>query len=378
MPVPSTIRTPGLVLDLERLDAGLARVADVAAAAGVALFPHAKTHRMPELARRQLASGAHGLTVAKLGEAEGFADALPELGRVFVAYPVAGGGVPERALALDARLELRLGVDSLDGARLLGPAFAAAGRRIRLMLAVDTGYGREGVAPDRAAGVAHDIAAVDGVELVGVYTFEGTAYAATDPDDLAARAATAAGIMRGVAETVRTATGLPLPVVSMGSSPSFAAVGALAAPEGITELRPGIAPLGDASQIALSLASEGTVAMRVVTTVVSHPEPGRVCIDAGVKALGADRVLASAFLDRYPGHGILIGQDGWQLDRLSEEHGWLRWHGAGDPPPLAVGERLELIPAHACLVFAALRRATVVSHGEVVAVWEGLGPGASE
>nr|MDQ2698425.1 hypothetical protein [Actinomycetota bacterium] len=77
------------------------------------------------------------------------------------------------------------------------------------------------------------------------------------------------------------------------------------------------------------------------------------------------------------GYGLLVGHRGWVIDKLSEEHGWLRWIGGGEPSPLPVGTRVEIVPNHACVVFSALRRASVVQGGAVVATWDGFGPGSS-
>lgn len=365
------IRTPALTIELSTLRQNLQDLERLARESSVELWPHAKTHRMAELGRMQLANGADGLCVAKLGEAEAFADAGAS--RILIAYPVAGAGVPERALALARRVDLTVGTDSTEAARDLGRAFAAAGRRLRVLLAVDTGLGREGVPPADAARVASRLAEVEGIEFAGIYTHEGTAYEARDRGDLVRRSEAAATAMTTVAEQIRSA-GIAVPTVSLGSSASVRTVAAVA---GVTQVRPGIAAVNDLSQVALGNAALDQVAIRVLATVVSHPEPGRACIDAGSKALGSDLLLATAHRDRFPGYGLLVGLDGWQLERLSEEHGWLRWRGAGEPTALPVGRRVEIVPNHACLVFAALRRAVVFEDDDPVDVWDGFGPGAS-
>ncbi len=101
-------------------------------------------------------------------------------------------------------------------------------------------------------------------------------------------------------------------------------------------------------------------------------------MDAGSKSLGTDLVPASAHRDEYPGHGLIVNAPGWVVSSLSEEHGWLRWRGGGDPTRLPVGTRLEIIPNHVCMAFAMLRSAHVVRDGVEIARWEGLPPGSSE
>lgn len=379
MAAPEHLPTPALVVDLDRVDANLDDLRSSTAAAGIEFAPHAKTHRIPQLGLHQLDRGAARLTVAKLGEAEGFAGA--GAGAVFVAYPAVGVQVAERALALHGRIDLRLGVDSLEGAWALGRAFAAAGTAARVLLAVDTGLGREGVDPAEAPALAAAIGAIDGVELIGVFTHEGHAYGATDAADLTARSRRAAETMVEVAEAIRSA-GLACPVVSLGCSASVAEVVAV---PGVTEVRPGISTFGDAGLLALGVHAHDRLAVRVLATVVSSTAPGRACIDAGSKALGGDLVLASAHRDEFAGHGLLEFDDpevgrpgGWRLERLSEEHGWLRWDAAAGPAPeLPVGSRLAIVPAHVCMAFAGLRRAVAVRSGGTVGVWDALGPGAS-
>jgi D-serine deaminase-like pyridoxal phosphate-dependent protein len=366
------VATPGLVVDLGVLDGNLDEMAAIARSAGVELFPHAKTHRMAEIGLRQIAHGADGLCVAKLGEAEAFAAAGVK--RLFVANPIVGADKAARALALAQQVDLVLATDSAAAAASVGAVFAAAGARARMMLAIDSGLGREGVDAETAPDVAVAVNALPGVELIGIYTHEGTTYGAKDHPDLAARARAAGAFMVGVADSIR-ARGMKLPVVSLGASASAREVAHV---PGVTQIRPGIYAFNDVGQIALGNASLATTAIRVIATVVSHPEPDRACIDAGSKALSTDLVPASAHREDFPGHGLIVNAPGWVIERMSEEHGWLRWHGEGAPLPLPVGMRLEIVPNHVCMAFVMLRRASVVADGRIVGHWDGFGPGASE
>lgn len=366
------VATPGLVLDLDVLDRNLDEMAAIARSAGVELFPHAKTHRMADAGRRQIERGAHGLCVAKLGEAEAFADAGIE--RLFIANPIFGAENGARALALSRRADALFATDSVAAAASIGAVFAAAGETARMMLAIDSGLGREGVTPAKAVEVAKAIAAAPGVDLVGIYTHEGATYGAKDRADLEARAVAAGELMVGVAEAIRAA-GIALPIVSLGASASARAVAHV---PGVTQIRPGIYAFNDVGQIALGNATLDSVAVRVIGTVVSHPDPDRACIDAGSKSLSTDLVPAAAHRDEYPGMGLIVNAPGWIIEKMSEEHGWLRWHGEGEPTPLPVGTRLEIVPNHVCMAFAMLRRAAVLRDGKVAGSWEGFGPGSSE
>ena len=335
-------------------------------------IPHAKTHRMAQLGVRQIEHGADGLCVAKLGEAEAFAAAGVQ--RLFVANPIVGEDKARRALALHRTTDLLLATDGVEAAATIGAVFAAAGETARVMLAIDSGLGREGVSDRQAPDVAAAIHAIPGIDLVGIYTHEGHTYAATDPADLVARARAVGEFMVAVARSIR-ARGVPLPIVSLGASASARAVAHV---PGVTQIRPGIYAFNDVGQIALGNATLDTTAVRVIATVVSHPEPERACIDAGSKALSTDLVPAAAHRDEFPGHGLIVNAPGWVIDRMSEEHGWLRWRGEGTPTPLPVGTRLEIVPNHVCMAFVMLRRAAIVQNGAVIDTWDGFGPGASE
>ena len=366
------VATPGLILDRDVFDANMDEMVGIARAAGVELWPHAKTHRMADAGLRQIARGASGLCVAKVGEAEAFADA--GIRRLFVANPVMGEDKLARALALSRRVELTLAADTLGAAAAAGAFFAASGAAVRLMLAIDSGLGREGVNPARAPDLAAEIAALKGVNLVGIYTHEGSTYGARDRTDLTQRAVAAGTLMVDVARAIR-ARGIALPIVSLGASASARAVAGV---PGVTQIRPGIFAFNDLGQVALGNATLETTAVRVIATVTSHPDPDRACIDAGSKALSTDLLPAGAHRDRWPGHGLIVNAPGWIIDRMSEEHGWLRWRGAGEPSALPVGTRLEIVPNHVCMAFAMLRRATVLAEGDPPRIWEGFGPGSSE
>ncbi|MDP3209743.1 MAG: alanine racemase [Rhodoglobus sp.] len=366
------LETPALLIDRPTLLRNLDEMAGLARSHGVDLLPHAKTHRMTELGRLQLERGAGGLCVAKLGEAEKFAAA--GVARIFVAFPIAGVSKARRALALDRGCYLTLGTDSVEGAETIGAVFAAASRTARLMLAIDSGLGREGVTPALAPQVAERIATLPGVELHGIFTHEGSVYGAEDADDRDRRAVAAGKLMVDVATEIRL-RGIPLAEVSLGSSASARAVMAV---DGVTQIRPGIYAVNDFGQIVLGNATLETTAIRVVATVVSHPEPTRAAIDAGSKALSTDLLPATAHRAEHPALGLLVDAPGWAIERMSEEHGWLRWTGSGEPSALPVGTRLEIVPNHACMAFFSLRRATVIEGGAIVEVWEGMGPGASE
>jgi D-serine deaminase-like pyridoxal phosphate-dependent protein len=329
------LSTPAVLVDLDVLERNVARMAERAHQHGVRLRPHAKTHKTLAIARLQLAAGAAGLSVAKTAEAEVFADA--GFDDVFVAFPVVGQDKGRRLVRLAERIRLAVGCDSVEGARTLGDAFAAAGRVLEVMLKVDVGYHRVGVEPDRAAAVAAQVAELPGLRLRGIFTHAGHAYAGETPEAVAAVGAHEGKALALVAENVRAA-GLALGEVSVGSTPTARHAMAVT---GVTECRPGNYVFHDASQVALGSCRLEDCAMTVLATVVSVPAPGRAVVDAGSKTLSSDPLRPRA-----GGHGRVLGRLS-RLDKLSEEHGVI----AVEPgETFRVGERVRILPNHACVV----------------------------
>jgi D-serine deaminase-like pyridoxal phosphate-dependent protein len=321
---PSERPTPYLRVDVDRLRANVARVAEAAAAAGVALRPHAKTHKSAEVARLQVEAGAAGLTVATVGEAEALATA--GFDDLFVAYPLwltDALAVRLRLLA-DAGVRLAIGVDSVRGAATAGALLDGSG--VEVVVEVDSGHHRSGVGPALAGEVA---LAAGGLGVRGVFTFPGHSYAlggraAAARDEAAALAAARASL---------EAAGLPVTVVSGGSTPSLEDADTSV----LTELRPGVYVLGDAQQWELGSAVPDDVALTAVATVVSHAR-GRLVLDAGSKVLGADRAAYAT------GFGRLLDHPDARIVQLSEHHAVAELPGT--LPPL--GSRVLVVPNHCC------------------------------
>ena len=144
----AAIDTPVVVVDLDRMDAAIALMASAMADRGVDLRPHAKTHKSIEVGRRQLAAGAGGLSVGTIGEAEVFAAA--GLDDLFIAYPLVPlGPKAVRLRDLAGRSHLRVGIDSAIGARAVADALGPAREAVEVMIEIDSGGRRSGVAPTR-------------------------------------------------------------------------------------------------------------------------------------------------------------------------------------------------------------------------------------
>jgi D-serine deaminase-like pyridoxal phosphate-dependent protein len=327
--------TPAVLVDLDVLERNVARMQQLARQAGVKLRPHAKTHKSPEVGRMQLAAGASGLTLAKTSEAEVFAD----LGfdDIFLAYPIVGADKARRLLALADRIRIAVGVDSLEGARSIGAVFHAAGRRRAVLLKIDCGFHRVGVAPEAAVALALRVAEVPGLSLSGVFTHAGQGYGGRTPDEVARIGSEEGRIVAETAEALRAA-GLPAAEVSLGSTPTVASA---MSGRGVTECRPGTYVYNDRSQVALGSCGPEDCAMTVLATVVSVPAPDRAVVDAGSKTLSSDPLRPCP-----DGHGIVLGRQ-TRVARLSEEHGVL---AVAPGEAFDVGERVAILPNHACVV----------------------------
>ena len=351
------VETPALVVDRDVLERNLRGMADAAREAGVALRPHWKTHKCVQLARRQLALGAAGGTVAKPGEAHAFFDA--GFDDLVVATPVVDPRKIDGLLAATGEKRLTVLVESEDGARLWSERAARAGRRQRVILEIDVGMGRTGVRPgDAALALARRLHVDPHLELTGVLTHAGHAYGSA-PADLE-RLGRAEGETLAATAAALEAEGIPCSVVSVGSTPT--ARHAARAP-GVTEIRPGNYVFHDGIQVALGVAGEDECALTVLATVVARPAANRVVLDAGSKTLSSDRGSAGAPSTTF---GSIQGRPEHRLVRLSEEHGILETDGASE---YRIGQRVMIVPNHACATVN-LHEEFVVTRGETVAdVW---------
>ena len=368
--IPDEIETPSLVIDLPRVRQNLEDMASFAKLNGVALAPHVKTHRTIEFAQLQSDYGAERLCVAKLSEAEHFVDA--GFSHLVMAYPLAGTDKYQRAIRLLERAELTVSVDSREAAVGFSHALSHAGVDAGVLVVVDTGFHRAGVTPEEAVGLAGLLSGLDGINFQGIITHEGHASVVGTPEAIRAKSELAGDTMAAVADKIRD-TGIPVETVSVGSTATVK----YSTRPGVTEIRPGIYPFNDLGQLSIGTVGIDRCAARVVTTVVSHASPDRALIDAGSKTLSQDQLSiwggddASVF-------GLVVGQPGWRLHRLSEEHGWLRWGGDGSPSPLEIGSRLQILPVHICSVFHGVGEAEIVEDGRSIARWTATARGLSK
>ncbi|MEJ7655258.1 MAG: alanine racemase [Chloroflexia bacterium] len=359
------VDTPAVVIERTRLERNIAAMAAAAREAGVALRPHAKTHKLPAIAHMQLAAGAVGITVAKVSEAEVMSAA--GVGDVFIANEIVSRRKLARVAALARLVRVAVGVDSEEGAALLSRAAVEEGVDLNVRIEVDTGLNRCGVQPgEQAALLARRVVELSGLRLEGIFTHAGHVYSSRTPEE---RAATGTAEGEKMVETARLleSEGIETRVVSVGSTPTARAAANV---RGVTEIRPGNYVFYDAMQVGLGAATWDDCALRAVATVVSRPAPGRAVIDAGSKVLGTER---GANLSSVRGYGCVVEYPHALLDRLSEEHGVLLFED-GEAAP-RIGERVTIIPAHACYVVNLASEVLLAEGKDVLARWPVLARG---
>jgi D-serine deaminase-like pyridoxal phosphate-dependent protein len=209
---------------------------------------------------------------------------------------------------------------------------------VPVFVEVDTGLHRMGRPPGPpTVELAADVAGVPGVELLGLLTHAGHAYFCTSADELRSTAEREGLDLAETAEACR-ARGIRIREISVGSTPTARIVAGVA---GVTEIRPGTYVFNDVQQMRLGVATEDRCAARVLATVVARPTEERFVIDAGTKAFTSDGGDGPPF----PGRGVVAGRPELRLDFMNEEHGVGHLER---PTRLRIGDRVEVIPLHAC------------------------------
>ena len=325
--------TPALLVNLETLERNITRMQAVANGGDKRLRPHVKTHKTLEIARLQQDAGAVGLTVAKVSEAEVFADA--GFRDLFIANQVVGPIKIERLLNLSRRVSLRVGVDSREVAIPIGEAAQRAGTTLVVMLEADTGLGRAGTRSlAETLELARIVTEMSGLEFAGIFTHEGQLYRAADEGGRA-EAAQAAAVRLSALVVALAEQGTPAREVSVGSTPG---AGHMAHKEGPTELRPGTYVFNDRMQVKMGVLPEDC-AVTVLATVTSVRPDGRIILDAGTKSLAGDSPFADKSMGEVRGHPDV------QFVGASEEHGHLQ---VGEATGLRVGDKVQIVPNHVC------------------------------
>ncbi|UYN99251.1 MAG: D-TA family PLP-dependent enzyme [Devosia sp.] len=321
----TAIDTPAVLIDLDKAEANLAKAQAFADAAGIALRPHIKTHKLPYFARRQVELGAVGITVQKLGEAEVMAEA--GLTDILLTFNIIGAAKLSRLKALHQRITISVVADSLECIEGLAMTFTDPSRPLGVFVECDTGMGRCGVQlPDDALVLARAIAGSRGLFFAGLMT-----YPAAGKPKLAAE-------WLAQAKALLERNGIAVPAITTGGTPDIWKM----KDAGVaTEYRPGTYIYMDRSQVVSGAARFEDCALTVLATVVSRPTPGKAIADAGSKALTSD-------LLGLQGHGYVVEYPDARITGLSEEHGTIDVSACPVAP--AIGEVIRIVPNHCCPV----------------------------
>ncbi len=347
--------TPALLVDVGALEQNIKDMQSIANEAGVALRPHTKTHRTPALARMQVAAGAQGITVAKVGEAEVMA--AEGINDIFIANEIVGERKLERLRDLARLVKISVGVDNAEQVQALSQAFCKEANPMDVLIEIEVGENRSGLLPGPAlVELARLISQTHGVHLKGIFSHEGHSYGAATVDECAALAKQSQEDTLQAAQLIRDA-GIAVGTVSIGSTPSLL-LGKLL--PGITEIRPGTYVLMDAAQGA-AIKDLGRCAATILATVVSKPTEERVVLDTGVKALTAFTRDQGICLT--PGYGLLKGTD-LRLSKLYDEHGLIIDRSLNQQ--LHIGDKIEIIPNHICPTCNLYDRMYLVRQDEVI------------
>ncbi len=336
----SDIETPVPLIDLDIVDRNLQRWQAWCDGIGIANRPHIKTHKLVPLAKYQLALGARGITVQKLGEAEVMAAA--GISDMLLTFNVVGAAKLKRLAALAARTDILVVADSVAVVEGIAEAGRLAGRPIAVLVECDTGARRNGVqSPEAAAQLARSIDSTRGVSYGGLMTYPKANTRAATGDFLTE---TRHLISRAGLETLRISTG--------GSKDMWSREGL----EIANEYRAGTYVYCDRSMVQSGIASVDDCALSVLATVVSRPTPDRALIDAGSKALTSD-------LNGLTGYGSVIGIDGAAVYDVNEEHGFIDLSASTAKP--TVCDLVRILPNHVCPVTNLFDRVVLV-RGETV------------
>lgn len=319
------IDTPAVLIDLDIVEANLKRAQEYADAHGLPLRPHVKTHKLPRFARAQMALGAIGITAQKLGEAEAMADG--GLTDIFLPYNIIGPSKLNRLSALHDRVTLSVTADSLVTIAGYASRFKDSQNPLVVLVECDTGAERCGVqTADQALDLARAISAAQGLQFGGLMTYP----------PRGGMVNTNAWLTTAI--EILTHAGLAPSVVSNGGTPDLMQAASVTV---ATEHRPGTYIYNDRMQVAWDHCTLKDCALTVLATVVSRPTPDRAVLDTGSKALAADQ-------SPLPGYGHIPSYPAALVTALSEEHAVVDLAECASRPE--VGDRVRVIPNHACVV----------------------------
>jgi D-serine deaminase-like pyridoxal phosphate-dependent protein len=327
--------TPALLIDLDIMERNLRHVAAYTAAHGLRLRPHTKTHKVPDIGKLQLASGAVGLTVAKVSEAEVMLAANPP--DLLIAYPVVGRQKVERLVRIARKVNVTVSLDSLVAARQLAEAAQQTKVTIGVLAEVDVGLGRVGVAPgEELVRLAQELVRLPALTFEGIAFFPGHIRTV---DKKGREALRQLGVsIQSILQDFRHA-GIEVRIVSGGSTPTLFHSHEL---PGLNEIRPGTYVYNDMNTVRGGACAVEECAASILVTVVSTARPGQIIVDGGSKTFSSDPAINA--VERT--FGRVLEAPACVFHTMNEEHGFVDIRDAGRA--FAVGDHVRIIPNHIC------------------------------
>jgi D-serine deaminase-like pyridoxal phosphate-dependent protein len=354
--------TPALLVDLDIMEHNLRNVAEYTRQHRLRLRPHTKTHKSPLIGKRQLESGAVGLTVAKVSEAEVMLGA--EATDMLVAFPIIGHTKLERLGRVAHKTRVTVSLDSTIAARHLSDAARAAQVEIGVLAEVDVGLGRVGVSPGPALlQLAQLILKLPHLSFEGIAFYPGHI---KDHEEPTLRAFNQIGeTLKCILADFRRA-GIEVKIVSGGSTPTLYYSHAL---EAMNEIRPGTYVFNDVNTVRSFACPLEDCAATVLATVVSTARPGQMIIDGGSKTFSSDRLANSSEVT----FGHVLEAPGARFHKMNEEHGFIDITKAGRE--FSVGDRVRIIPNHVCVAMNLHEQVFGVRGDQVEEIWPVEGRG---
>ena len=359
---PAEIDTPALVVDLDIMERNLARVAEYTREHGLRLRPHTKTHKSVRLGKLQLRSGAVGLTVAKVSEAEVMLSAeTPDL---LLAFPIIGQTKLDRLMKVARRTRVTVALDSTFAADQLSDAARAAQVDIGVLAEVDVGLGRVGVAPGQPLlQLAQRIGNLPNLRFQGITFYPGH-IKSLDEAGLQALAQVSRLLESIMADFEKA--GIEVRIISGGSTPTLFHSHEI---EGLTEIRPGTYVFNDLNTVRSGGCAMEDCAASILATVVSTARPGQMIIDGGSKTFSSDRSANVADVT----FGQLMEAPGARFHKMNEEHGFVDLAHA--EREFSVGDRVHVIPNHICVAVNLHEKVYGIRGETVEQVWNVDGRG---
>ena len=352
----SELDTPALLIDLAALQENIDRMAGHFRARGISWRPHAKAFKCPAIAHVLRRAGAIGVTVAKVSEAEVMA--AGGIDDILIAHLVVGRSKAARLAALQRQADVKVTVDHRDHLAPLSQAANDAGTTIGVLVDVDLGMKRTGVAtPEAAVELARLISSTSGLRFDGLMGYEGHTLMIDDPAEKRASIATAIARLLKTRDLVEAA-GFPCRIISAGGSGSYQLTADIA---GVTEVQAGGGIFACRYYTEACHVTGHLPAISVLATVVSRPYPDRATLDAGQKAIS--QYKASPVLRDYPDCPV-VG--------LSAEHTTI---ALDTKTNLEIGEKVHIVPGYSDFTFVLHDRVLGTRGGRVEAVWDLLGRG---